>query len=78
MVCLRGLESQTFGSGVPCSPPLNIWGKPDFQGETSCFPLRTFSQNQAGLRTFCDMLMTWQRKNVRGISNLPHASLEYQ
>ena len=45
MACLRGFEPPTFGSGVQRSTLLDIWGKPDFQGETSCFPLRTFSQN---------------------------------
>ena len=45
MACLRGFEPPTFGSGVQRSTLLGIWGKPDFQGEMSCFPLRTFSQN---------------------------------
>ena len=43
--CLRGFEPPTFGSGVLFPTLLDIWGKPDFQGEMSCFPLRTFSQN---------------------------------
>jgi hypothetical protein len=45
MACLRGFKPPTFGSGVPSSTLLDIWGKPDFQGEMSCFSLRTFSQN---------------------------------
>jgi hypothetical protein len=51
----EGFEPPTFGSGVPFPAPLSIWEKPDFQGEMSCFPLRTFSQKQRGLNIFCDM-----------------------
>jgi hypothetical protein len=45
LACLRGFEPPTFGSGVPFSILMDIWGKPYFQGEVSCFPLSTFSQN---------------------------------
>jgi len=58
MACLRGFEPPTFGSGVPYFKLLDVWGKPYFQGRLACFPLSTFSQNLAGLRTFCDMAVT--------------------
>jgi hypothetical protein len=45
VACLRGFEPPTFGAGVLTPAPLDIWGKPDFQGEMFCFPLSTFSQN---------------------------------